>query len=78
MTPASFVLVGTILSYDSFLATVSFDLNPKTNGKPGVAVMPVSSIPCEIEVGKTIYVVKDKMMKFPQVTCQADSEKRLK
>lgn len=72
MTLSSFVLIGTILSYDAFLATVSFELNPKTNGGPGVAVMPISAIPCEVEVGKKIYVVKDKMMKFPEVSCHVE------
>lgn len=74
MTLSSFVLVGTILSYDSFLATVEFDLNPATNGQSGIAVMPITSIPCEVKVGKTIYVVKDEKMKNSQVVCKIDTD----
>ena len=74
MTLSSFVLVGTILSYDSFLATVEFDLNPATNGESGIAVMPIASIPCEVKVGKTIYVVKDEKMKLPKVSCHVESK----
>ena len=54
MALKSFVLVGTILSHDSLLSTVEFNLNPSTNGGPSVAVLPNSAIPCEVKVGKKI------------------------
>ena len=68
----SFVLVGTILSHDNFLSTVEFNLNPATNGGPSIAVVPNSAIPCEIKVGKTIYVVKDEKMPVPHISCSVD------
>ena len=70
----SFVLVGTILSHDSYFATVEFNLNPATNGGPAVAVIRNDSVPCEIEVGKKIYVVKDKEMEYPVITCEIDTQ----
>ena len=70
MTLASFVLIGTVMSYDSFLATVEFDLNPPVNGGPSVAILTVASIPCEIKVGKKIYVVKQESQKIPIITCE--------
>ena len=36
MTLSTFVLVGTIISHDSFLSTVEFNLNPATNGGPTI------------------------------------------
>ena len=69
----SFVLVGTILSHDSMLSTVEFNLNPETNGGPAVAVLPNSAIPCKIEIGKKIYVVKDKTMETAVISCEAES-----
>ena len=68
MTLTSFVLVGTVLSYDVYLTTVEFDLNPATNGGPSIAVLPNQAIPCKIEVGKKIYVVKDEGQKIPVIT----------
>tara|TARA_E500000331_G_scaffold340341_1_gene371542 strand:- start:1490 stop:1714 length:225 start_codon:yes stop_codon:yes gene_type:complete len=68
----SFVLIGTIMSHDSFLSTVEFNLNPATNGGPSIAVIPNSAIPCEIKIGKNIYVVKDKSMEYPQIVCEID------
>lgn len=72
MTLTSFVLIGTILSHDNFLATVEFQLNPETNGVPGIAVIPVEGIPCDVEVGKKIYVVKYKDVEIPAITCKKE------
>jgi len=66
----SFVLVGTILSYDAFLATVEFQINPPVNGGPSIAVMPVEAIPCEVEIGKKVYVVKYEEQETPTISCQ--------
>jgi hypothetical protein len=73
VTLSSFVLVGTILSYDTTFSTVEFNLNPATNGGPSIAVLPNTAIPCEIKVGKTIYVVKDRDVEYPVVTCKVDN-----
>jgi hypothetical protein len=71
MTPlTSFVLVGTILSTDLFLTTVEFNLNPATNGGPSIAVLPNHAIPCEIKIGKKLYVVKEKSQEVPTITCE--------
>lgn len=69
-TITSFVLIGTILSYDTFLATVEFQMNPPTNGVPGLAVLPIEAIPCDIKVGKTIYIVKQELQEIPTITCK--------
>jgi hypothetical protein len=69
-TLASFVLVGTVMSYDDFLATISFNMNPVQNGGPSLAVLPVEAIPCKIEVGKKIYVVKDESQDVPVISCE--------
>tara|TARA_A100001011_G_C13900105_1_gene670731 strand:- start:323 stop:547 length:225 start_codon:yes stop_codon:yes gene_type:complete len=74
MTLKSFVLVGTILSHDSLLSTVEFNLNPAVNGGPSIAVVPNSAIPCSIEVGKNIYVVKDEAMEYPQIVCEINKK----
>ena len=58
----SFVLIGTILSHDSVFSTVEFNTNPATNGGPSIAVLPNTAIPCELKVGKKIYIVKDENM----------------
>ena len=68
----SFVLIGTILSTDSFLTTVEFNLNPATNGGPSVAVLPNKAIPCEIKIGNTIYVVKQALQEVPIITCKKE------
>ncbi len=73
MTLETFVLVGTILSYDSFFATVEFNTNPAVNGGPAVAVLPKLSIPCEIENGKTIYVVKNENEEHSRIVCKKDN-----
>ena len=72
MILTSFVLVGTILSHDAVFSTVEFNLNPATNGGPSIAVMPNEAIPCEVKVGKTIYIIKNDKMTDPQVTCKLD------
>tara|TARA_E500000331_G_C17205260_1_gene691106 strand:- start:1139 stop:1363 length:225 start_codon:yes stop_codon:yes gene_type:complete len=69
----SFVLVGTIVSHDNVFSTVEFNLNPAVNGGPSMAVVPLSAIPCDVNVGKTIYVVKDKSMDYPVITCKIDT-----
>lgn len=71
MTLSSFVLVGTIVSMDSFMLTVEFNLNPATNGGPAIAVLPVESIPCEPEIGKHIYVVKNENEETPTISCES-------
>ena len=73
---SSFVLVGTILSHDAFLTTVEFNLNPATNGGPAIAVLPNEAIPCEIKVGKTIYIVKDEKQTAPVISCETSEEKK--
>jgi len=65
-----FVLIGTIMSFDSFLATVEFQTNPPVNGGASLAVMPIDAIPCEIEVGKKVYVVKYEEQEIPTITCE--------
>jgi hypothetical protein len=66
----TFVLIGTILSHDQFLATIEFNLNPATNGGPSIAVLPIESIPCKIEVGKKVYIVKEKSQDIPTISCE--------
>ena len=66
----SFVLIGTIMSFDNFLATVEFQTNPPVNGGAALAVMPVEAIPCDIKVGKKIYVVKYETQEIPTISCQ--------
>ncbi len=70
MTLSSFVLVGTIISHDAVLSTVEFNLNPETNGGPAIAVMPNSAIPCKVEKGKRIFVVKDENMEHAIISCE--------
>ncbi len=70
----SFVLIGTILSYDAVFTTVEFNTNPATNGGPSIAVLPNAAIPCESKVGKKIYVVKDENMDQPTITCEIDTQ----
>ena len=56
------------------MSTVEFSLNPAVNGGPSIAIMQNSAIPCEVKVGKKIYVVKDKNMEYPTITCEIDTE----
>tara|TARA_A100001011_G_scaffold246069_1_gene254278 strand:- start:2233 stop:2463 length:231 start_codon:yes stop_codon:yes gene_type:complete len=69
-----FVLIGTIMSFDSFLATVEFQTNPPVNGGASLAVMPVQAIPCEVEVGKKVYVVKYEKQEIPTITCEREKD----
>ncbi len=68
----SFVLVGTILSFDSFFTTVEFQTNPPSNGGGSLAVMPLNAIPCDIKIGNTIYVVKQEQQEVPVITCKKE------
>lgn len=74
MTLETFVLVGTILSLDTVFATIEFNVNPSVNGGPAVAVLPIAAIPCEAEVGRTIYVVKNENEKHSQVVCEKSNQ----
>jgi len=74
-TLSNFVLIGTIVSSDGFLSTVEFTLNPATNGGPSIAVLPNEAIPCKIEIGKKIYVVKGDHQKVPVITCEKDESR---
>jgi len=68
----SFVLVGTIISHDTQLSTVEFNLNPATNGGPAMAILQNSAIPCEIKVGQKIYVVKYEHEENAVISCEPD------
>lgn len=74
MTLSSFVLVGIIMSHDSQLSTVEFNLNPATNGGPAVAIIQNNAIPCEVKVGRKIYVVKGDGDEHPEIVCEADTK----
>ena len=74
MTLNTFVLVGTILSHDDLRSTVEFNLNPAVNGGPSIAVLQNTAIPCDVRIGKKIYVVKDKNMEYPQIVCEMDTK----
>lgn len=65
-----FLLIGTILSYDTFLATIEFQTNPPVNGGASLAVLPIEAIPCEVEVGKKVYVIKHEKQEIPTITCE--------
>jgi hypothetical protein len=71
---STFVLIGTIVSYDSFLATIEFQTNPPSNGGPSIAVMPIEAIPCEVKVGNTIYVVKQVLQEVPTIICKKEKK----
>ena len=70
----TFILVGTILSHDGFFSTVEFNLNPATNGKPGLAILPNSAIPCDVKAGGKIYVVKLTKESLPAIQCVQETE----
>ena len=72
----TFVLIGTILSFDTVFSTVEFNINPAVNGGPSVAILPNYAIPCEVEVGKKIYVVKNKNQEQPVISCQLEEIKK--
>ena len=73
-TLTTFVLIGTILSHDNVRATVEFNLNPAVNGGPSIAVLQNTAIPCDIEVGKKIYIVKSDGMEVPVISCEVSNE----
>lgn len=70
----TFVLVGTILSFDTVFATIEFQLNPPVNGGASLAVMPIAGIPCKVEVGKKVYVVKYEEQEIPTISCVNKSD----
>ncbi len=70
MTMTSFVLIGTILSFDNFLVTVEFQTNPPVNGGASLAVMPINAIPCDVKIGKKVYVVKYEKQEIPTISCE--------
>ena len=72
MSLSSFVLVGTILSHDAQLATVEFNMNPATNGGPSLAVLQVAAIPCEVKVGRRVFIVKTEADDIPTISCERD------
>ena len=76
ITLKSFVLIGTVISHDSFLATVSFDMNPKQSGGPSIAILPINAIPCKVVVGKKVYVIKEESQEIPIISCEKDNEDR--
>ena len=50
-------------------------MNPAVNGGPSVAVLPVDAIPCDVEVGKKIYVVKYEEQETPTISCEKQEKK---
>ena len=72
----SFVMIGTIMSFDTFLATVEFQMNPAVNGGASLAVLPNQAIPCKIEIGKKIYVVKNENQDYPVISCDLEDDKK--
>lgn len=73
MTLTSYVLIGRILSFDSFFATVEFETNPPGNGGPAIAVLPITAIPCKVAIDKKVYIVKYETQKTPTISCEKDS-----
>ena len=73
---STFVLVGTIISHDSFLSTVEFDLNPATNGGASIAVLPNKAIPCDVKIGMKIYVVKNDSDDVATISCAHENKKK--
>ena len=74
MTLNTFVLVGTILSHDAVFATVEFNTNPAVNGGPAIAILPKTSIPCEVLVGGKIYVVKNESEEHASISCESKQQ----
>ena len=74
MTLSSFVLIGTIISHDTVLSTVEFNLNPATNGGPALAILQNTAIPCEAKVGQKIYVVKQEHEEDAVITCEIEKK----
>ena len=72
ITLSTFVLIGTVVSHDTVLATVEFELNPPTNGDASIGILTLQSIPCEVKVGKKVYVVKHENQEYPVITCELE------
>jgi hypothetical protein len=72
MALSAFVLVGTIISHDTVLSTVEFNLNPATNGGPAIGIIQNVAIPCEVKVGRKIYVVKQEHQEEAVITCEKE------
>lgn len=70
ITLKTFVLVGTVISTDSFLTTLEFNVNPATNGGASIAVLPRHAIPCDVVVGGKVYVVKHENQEIPTISCE--------
>ena len=70
----TFVLLGVVDSHDGTFATVELNTNPASNGGPATAVIPVSAFPCEINEGKTFYVVKLHEEQDAVIICQEDTD----
>ena len=70
MPLSSFVLVGIIVSHDTLLSTVEFNMNPAVNGGPALAILQNSAIPCEVKVGQKIFVVKQESEEVATITCE--------
>jgi len=66
----SFVLVGIIVSHDTQLSTVEFNLNPAVNGGPALAILQNNAIPCDVKIGQKIYVVKQEHEENATITCE--------
>ena len=74
MPLSSFVLVGIIVSHDTLLSTVEFNMNPAVNGGPALAILQNSAIPCEVKVGQKIFVVKQKSEEVATITCERQTD----
>jgi len=54
---ATFVLVGTIDSFDTTFATVELN-TPAPTSQSSMAILPITAFPCEIEEGSRFFIVK--------------------
>ena len=54
---ATFVLVGTIDSFDTTFATVELN-TPAPTSQSSMAILPIAAFPCEIEEGGRFFIVK--------------------
>ncbi|OUU31129.1 MAG: hypothetical protein CBB97_00370 [Candidatus Endolissoclinum sp. TMED37] len=68
----TFVLIGVVLSFDEVRTTVEFNMNPAVNGGPAIAVIPNNAIPCEVVIGKKIYVVKYENKESAEISCEVE------
>jgi hypothetical protein len=64
------------MSFDSVFSTVKFNINPAVNGGASLAVLPNQAIPCKIEIGKKIYVVKNENQDYPVISCDLEDDKK--